>query len=297
MEGSLGRISDDRMARMKQIDNRGNREKVAAVVIGYNRKELLGECLDALLAQTYSLDSIILIDNASTDGTPEFLGERGYLANPQIDYVRSPGNTGSSGGFYEGAKRGYEKGFSWIWIMDDDVIFRKDALEKMMEKIGGSKNLVVVPRVKNSDEEAGVPAPIFAGGLFPREIFSKVGFPRKEFFLYNDDSEFVMRMGENDLSAEVTDAFCKHAQHKFKALPFFGKKVMFWDIPDWKYYYIVRNDIAMHIIHRHYLRLLERFIVWEIKVFVLLLNKEWEIAKAMQKGILDGFFLKMGKRF
>ena len=47
-----------------------NKEKIAAVVVTYNRKELLFQCLDALLKQTYPLDAIYIIDNASTDGTP-----------------------------------------------------------------------------------------------------------------------------------------------------------------------------------------------------------------------------------
>ena len=93
------------------MKKQNKKEKIAAVVVTYNRKELLKECLDALLRQTYSVDSIILIDNASNDGTPEFLKENGYLDNPKIDYVRLPENTGSAGGFYDGVKRGYKKGF------------------------------------------------------------------------------------------------------------------------------------------------------------------------------------------
>ena len=242
------------------------------------------------------MDSIILIDNASTDGTPEFLKEKGYLDNPKIDYVRSPENTGSSGGFCEGAERGCNKGFDWIWIMDDDVIFDKNALGKLMEKIGDNKNIVVNPLVKNFGDEVGIPAPIFAGGLFPREIFLKIGFPRTDFFLYNDDSEFSIRMEENGVSGEIADAFCEHAAHKFKALPFLGKKIVFMQIPDWKYYYIVRNDMAMHVLHGHYLMILKRLMAGEAKVSILLLNKEWKTAKAIQAGVLDGLFLRLGKR-
>lgn len=54
------------------MEKQNKKEKIAAVVVTYNRKELIGECLDAILLQTYPVDSIILIDNASTDGTPEF---------------------------------------------------------------------------------------------------------------------------------------------------------------------------------------------------------------------------------
>ncbi|MEW6162060.1 MAG: glycosyltransferase family 2 protein [Nitrospirota bacterium] len=138
----------------------GNKkERIAANIPTYNRKQLLGECLDALLNQTYPLDAIYIIDNASTDGTPEFLLERGFInvlltpdkepiksvkAIPlptfpdktvEIHYVRMPENTGSAGGYYEGIKMGYKAGFDWLWLMDNDGEPREDALEMLLKAI------------------------------------------------------------------------------------------------------------------------------------------------------------------
>ena len=84
---------------------------VAAVVVTFNRSRLLLECLASLLGQTQRLAKIIVIDNASSDGTQQALASHGYLAHPDIDYVRLPHNTGGAGGFHEGVKRGYEGGF------------------------------------------------------------------------------------------------------------------------------------------------------------------------------------------
>ena len=47
--------------------------RLAAVVVTYNRKQLLVECLRALLRQTVCIDRIFIINNASTDGTNEYL--------------------------------------------------------------------------------------------------------------------------------------------------------------------------------------------------------------------------------
>src|ERR1035441_9411687 len=105
-------------------------ESIAAVVVTYNRKALLGECLDALLKQTHPLDAIYVIDNASTDGTKEFLNERGYLRESKIRYVPLPDNTGGAGGFYEGLRHAFEAGFDWFWLMDDDVEPYLDGLEQ-----------------------------------------------------------------------------------------------------------------------------------------------------------------------
>ena len=56
-----------------------NKETICAVVVTYNRKELLIECLEALLKQTRQLDGIYIIDNSSKDETPELLKEKGFL--------------------------------------------------------------------------------------------------------------------------------------------------------------------------------------------------------------------------
>jgi len=129
-------------------------DTVCAVVVTYNRKNLLLECLDALRKQTRPIQGIYLIDNASTDGTHELLLKEGYikelppenLVEPwekefeiknltdgqpiKLHYVRMHENTGGAGGFHEGVKRAYEKGYDWLWLMDDAEP-KEDALEKL----------------------------------------------------------------------------------------------------------------------------------------------------------------------
>ncbi len=131
------------------------KDQICAVVVTYNRKELLMECLDALKKQTYSLDGIYIIDNASTDNTPNLLFENKYIlelppselnvpwqkdfvltnqnTKIKIHYVRMDKNTGGSGGFYEGIKRAYENGYDWIWVMDDDATPKLNALEELLK--------------------------------------------------------------------------------------------------------------------------------------------------------------------
>ena len=52
---------------------------VCAVVVTYNRKELLIKCLKSLLKQTTPLQAIIIIDNNSTDNTQELLLQEKYI--------------------------------------------------------------------------------------------------------------------------------------------------------------------------------------------------------------------------
>jgi len=106
------------------------RPRIAAVVLTYNRCAPLEECLEALRQQARPLDEILVIDNASTDGTPEMLKQK---FNGQITYVRLEENVGSAGGFHEGIRLAHEKGYEWIWVMDDDVVPAADALKALVE--------------------------------------------------------------------------------------------------------------------------------------------------------------------
>ena len=138
--------------------NDKKREKVAAVIVSYNRKEPLSECLDAVLRQAYPVEAVYIIDNASTDGTPEYLMERGFIdkvlspegapeeevktlplppfpdKTVEIHYVRMHENTGGAGGFHEGIRRCYESGVDWVWLMDDDGIPAEDQLSELLGK-------------------------------------------------------------------------------------------------------------------------------------------------------------------
>ncbi|MHB8367207.1 MAG: glycosyltransferase family 2 protein [Acidithiobacillus sp.] len=200
-------------------------DTVAAVVVTYNRKQLLTECLDALLAQTLSVQKIILIDNDSTDGTPEMLKERGYLDNPLIDYIRLPENTGGAGGFYEGVKRGHEAGYDWLWLMDDDAEAKSDSLELLsqyfrLESVAALANLKVgedgTPQYwhrgwfklcafnnqaitpiddKNiAADHVEIDHASFVGILIRKSAVDVIGLPKKEFFIHYDDVEYCHRL-------------------------------------------------------------------------------------------------------
>lgn len=212
------------------------RQSAAAVVVTYNRKELLLECLEALKCQTAALDAIYLIDNASTDETPRLLTEAGFIDTPppegltqpvelhkkinagtaaiDIYYVRMHRNTGGAGGFHEGVRRAYERGFHWLWLMDDDVEPLKNALEVMLSFTFAGQ--VVLPNKKFADGTVlsddsyfslsmGKMMPVrngtfaqnssfsfknyatFEGMLVSRTIVEQIGYPDRRFFYIGDD--------------------------------------------------------------------------------------------------------------
>lgn len=224
------------------MEEENKKEKIAAVVVTYNRKELLKECLDALLAQTYPVDSIILIDNASTDGTPEFLKEQGYLKNSKIDYVRLPENTGGAGGFHEGVKRGYEKGYDWLWLMDDDGLPSENCLKQLLRyknkanfisplviridkkdelSFGLEKNITTYKEAVDNSKDGILEnmANPFNGTLISRRLIKKIGNIKKELFIWGDETEYYLRALNSNLGvATVIDAIHYHPKDRMQLI-------------------------------------------------------------------------------
>ena len=197
-------------------------KKVEAVVVTYNRKEMLLQCLDAILKQTVIIDKIILIDNNSTDGTPEYLKEKGYLNNEKILFQRMDKNLGGAGGFYEGMKSARDMKPDWVWIMDDDVIPEPNCLEELLkaEEITKEEVSFYASAIRNMDGEAmNVPKldrkqftkytdwyqyldygmvkivkATFVSLLINGKAIEKCGLPWAPFFIWGDDSEYTQRI-------------------------------------------------------------------------------------------------------
>jgi GT2 family glycosyltransferase len=134
-------------------------------------------------------------------------------------------NTGGAGGFYEGVKRGYERGYDWLWLMDDDAEPKEDALEKLSlyfrnNDVVGLANSVQLPDgsiaiyhrgkvnfkrifpliqipldLKEYQREAvEIDMASFVGLAIRRNAIEKVFFPIKEFFIHHDDVEYCIRL-------------------------------------------------------------------------------------------------------
>jgi GT2 family glycosyltransferase len=199
---------------------------VAAVVVTFNRKVLLVECLRALLAQTRPLERILLVDNASTDGTADLLKAEGLLDEPVLRYLRLEHNGGGAGGFHAGMKAAHDEGHDWLWLMDDDAEPATDALARLAEQFGRNDVSALAPMVTDAgwrDEFVeqhrsmrvdgaitGVVRPLtpaettgrdlieithcsFVGPCFPRRTIDRIGLPIADFFIHYDDYEYVQR--------------------------------------------------------------------------------------------------------
>ncbi len=254
--------------------------KVVAVVVTYNRIVLLKECLDAILHQSRPIEDIILIDNASTDGTHEILQKEGYFDKDVVHYIGMKENLGGSGGFYEGIKLATEQKADWIWIMDDDTIPQKECLENLIaaqKKIrngqeasffasnikGSSGNPMNVPKISDTYTEGGylncyeyleegiirICAATFVSILVNGKAVKKCGLPCKDFFIWGDDSEYTIRLTE--LFGDAYFVGNSIAVHKRKDERYLNisEETNSKRIAMYRYYY--RNNAMLHIIYHN----------------------------------------------
>lgn len=203
----------------------------AAIVVTYNRKKLLKECITSLKNQTQQVD-IIIIDNMSTDGTVEML--KPFIDTQAIIYHSTGKNIGGAGGFYEGIKLAYKLGYKYFWLMDDDCIPRNNSLKQLKladKKLNGNYGFICskvlwtngdiclmnIPKlslsVKVSDFNTSiVPIKIgtFVSFFTKRSVVEKIGLPIKEFFIWGDDVEYSQRISKLYPCYLVNDSIVIH---------------------------------------------------------------------------------------
>lgn len=282
--------------------------RVCAVVVTFNRRELLAQCLRALLGQTRPPETVLVVNNASTDGTGEMLG-RDF---PQVQVAEMPRNIGASGGFHAAMRSAYEKGYDWIWAMDDDSLPAATALEKLLAEAerhtpAAEPALALWSTVATNDPPAGIPpeAPtgdngvneevphaMFVGFALPRSTINRVGLPRGDFFIYNDDVEYCLRIrraGGKILRVGESFVYHKDWQTHVRRRKFLGREITYPDIPAWRVYYLLRNHMLTykHLGTWRTARCLARCGVFLLKSLLVGARHERHIAVAALHGLLD----------
>jgi rhamnopyranosyl-N-acetylglucosaminyl-diphospho-decaprenol beta-1,3/1,4-galactofuranosyltransferase len=240
------------------------KDKIAAVVVTFNRKDLLRICLNALLKQTRQIDSIIVVNNASEDGTKEML-ELEFLNNPMFDYLEMEKNMGGAGGFHSGMKRAYDNGYEWLWLMDDDVFPLEDAIEKYMQysadfpfiqgrritqegnsfewlhsidyKTGKAKWIDEQDEFKNKSR-ININIACFEGAFMSRKVVEKVGLPDPRFFIAGDDTFYGFLVSRIFPMIYIKDITLQRLIDKPSRYVFGADRII---ISPFSLYYLVRN--------------------------------------------------------
>lgn len=294
---------------------------VAAVVVTYNRKDLLAECLDALRSQSRPPDGIIIIDNASNDGTWEALDERGYTSEDNVRYMRLADNSGGAGGFCAGIEEGCRLGYDWLWLMDDDAVPFADALEQLMAHAEDTATVYGSATVNGEDlawpvclideshrivnqwaslpEHAVTNMQPFLGFLISRRLVAQIGLPDASYFIAADDVEYCIRARRaGGRVVVIKNSRIQHPRAETYPLHLFGFRVTALRLPPWKRYYDTRNRLMTA--RRHYgIRLITQTIPGSLlRLFGCLLKEPRKRAQtwAFFAGFVDGLLGRKGRR-
>lgn len=194
------------------------KDRVAAVVVTYNRAEMLRQCLMSLQKQTMPCD-ILVVDNASMDDT-QALVQRAAQHDASIFYRNTGENLGGAGGFNFGMRWAVEAGYAFVWVMDDDCFPEPVALEKLLDAdrllqgeygwlssvalwTDGRECRMNRPKIKKNfydriellrDGILLAEQATFVSLFLKAETIRAVGLPVKEFFIWGDDIEYTRRI-------------------------------------------------------------------------------------------------------
>lgn len=189
---------------------------VAAIVITFNRKEILLECIAHLLNLNNAKADILIIDNASTDGTKEALSS--LIDSNSIIYCNTGSNLGGAGGYQYGMIEALKRGYKYLWLMDDDVFAEPDSLNELLNVdrdlkgnygfLSGIARWTDGSPCKMNIQKTGLKAAIrdyssptvpvimatFVSFFVKSDTVLEVGLPIKEFFIWADDLEYSRRI-------------------------------------------------------------------------------------------------------
>ncbi|MDN5744605.1 MAG: glycosyltransferase family 2 protein [Nocardioidaceae bacterium] len=241
--------------------------RVQAVVVTFNRLSMLQRLIPRLQAIA-GLERILVVDNASSDGTGQWLAQAG------VEYRTLTTNTGGAGGFHHGMEWAAGQGADLIWLMDDDGLPEPDCLSLLLERVDRDGLDFCGPAVLAENDPRRLCFPIrlpkgtrvvhemaaveaaavdgliddvvipFNGVLVTRALVEQIGLPREEFFIWGDDVEYLWRAQRAGARiATVVDAHFLHPATDDLGTPMMlGRTTYNHTASDLKHYCMARNN-------------------------------------------------------
>ena len=294
---------------------------VATVVVTYNRRALLLECLAALFAQSRRPDLILIIDNASTDDTHKCLHSEGVLSRADVRYWRLAENLGGAGGFHHGLRQAMRSGADLIWLMDDDAAPQADALQVLLQAASSAGDIygsVAVAGAKlcwpmtiqgdpaqRITEIAELP-PLceveflpFLGFLIHRSVVERIGLPDAGYFIAADDCEYSLRARRTGhKTILVAGSRIRHPSPSTYPLRVPGRILTCLRLVPWKRYYDTRNRMLLAKSYYGVRLWTQTLPSLFARLCGALLHESDKVAQvwAFAAGLCDGFLGRKGRR-
>jgi len=189
---------------------------VYIILVNWNKWQHTVECITSLLPLIYVNYKIIVVDNASTDGSVKYIRD----ACPAVTVLINAKNRGFSGGNNVGINLALEQGADYVWLLNNDTVVDPDALSELIRKAELDMRYAVVGsalfdyyaphklqtiggiRIKGWSGAFGVPRrsddePMDyvtgASMLIRTDAIKNIGCLDESYFFYWEDREFCYR--------------------------------------------------------------------------------------------------------
>lgn len=232
-------------------------------MVTWNRRVLVEECLAALSAQTHQPVAVVVVDNASDDGTAEYLDS---LTQEWLHVIHLTKNTGGAGGFAAGTRAALAHDPDLIWLLDDDTIPTSTAAAELVkvwqgyDAPGQARPAVIASKVIWTDgRDHPMNTPRAKPGASAQELAAaqkvsavpirsasfvsimcdasrvkELGLPIADYFLWNDDFEYSTRLIRDGVGLYCPNSVVVHKTKAFGATD---------NDPGERFFYEVRNKV------------------------------------------------------
>ena len=213
---------------------------VGIVLVNYNGMRFMPDCLESLSRIDYPHARVVIVDNASTDGSADWAAAH----FPNFALVRHADNLGITGGNNAGIEWCLGNGCDWVLLLNNDTIVEPDFLSRLMAH--AEPDCLLVPKIYFHDDRAllnnhlgtfdyrrGIHRDWFYGQpdspasrevrmatmantcamLIPQEVSARVGPMDDAYFIYCDDTDFITRAVRSGCRIKfVPDAILYHRE-------------------------------------------------------------------------------------
>lgn len=283
------------------------RSSISAVLTVFNQIEGARRCVESLLAQTTPVSTICVLFNgvARTPALADSFAEK-FRQQPQVQVLRSPDNIGNAGGVKLAMRAALDLGADWIWIVEDDALPHKDALERLIA--AGIKtdcaygSLIVDPKINDlafsyaaiepdgsqrivstwKELPAATSFPvrgIWLGALIPRQIIDAVGEVNADLFIRGEDEEYPARIRHAGFRFFcVKDSIIEHPGMRHVHFRIAGRNFFYESgVAPWKAYFLIRNHVY---VRRKYGGILRALATIPLSIFCALRFDDQKLTRA-----------------
>ncbi len=212
-------------------------EKLGIVTITYNSEKVLDDFIESVLRQSYTNFKLFIIDNYSSDSTISILNN---TQDERIRVIKNKENIGVAAANNQGIKEAINSECKQVLLLNNDVVFEKDLLKKLIKFQKRTKASLVAPKIMfyenpnliwfagswfnkskgfiaehrgmdehdngQYDKEIEIEYAPTCCLLINKVVFEDVGLMDEKYFVYFDDTDFAYRI-------------LKHGKHKMYYFP------------------------------------------------------------------------------